>query len=214
MPKYKIYNMDDFHALYVDGELVLQTDDYYHVGEYFENLLGVENVFDVDIIDPETDEAYERLDLLEEKYGEVTSPACAKSPDLFLAGGISGTSDWQSLVCKMLENYDIQIANPRRPGMMDDPNLEPEQVEWEIDHLERSKMILFWFPGPDDHPIAMYELGRWTATDKKIFVGCPKDYKRRVNIEKQMEAIRPETPIHHSLSEMVNEIKEMGFNHS
>lgn len=82
--------------------------------------------------------------------------------------------------------------------------LEPEQVEWEIDHMERSSAIIFWFPGPGDHPIAMFELGRWANTDKPLVVGCPRDYKRRVNIVKQLEAVCPSLKVLNSLNEVVD----------
>lgn len=111
---------------------------------------------------------------------------------MFLAGGISGVGDWQSYAVNSLASRGISVANPRRPGMMSDPSLEPEQVRWEIDNLKRSRTILFWFPGPGDHPVAMYALGRCAITDKPLIVGCPPQYKRRVNIVTQLADVRPE----------------------
>lgn len=210
MTDYKIYNMDDYSALYEDGLMVRDGDQHY-IHEYLEQKLGVVNVDEENFIDPETDRAFDTLEALEASnkghsgVGLVTSPQIASDPDVFLAGGISGTTDWQARVGSDLVKAGLQVANPRRPGMMSDPTLEPAQVEWEIDHLERSKVIVFWFPGPGDHPIAMYELGRWAATDKPLIVGCPPDYKRRVNLVKQLEKMRPDVTVQSTLIQVMDE---------
>lgn len=121
-----------------------------------------------------------------------TAPEIAPAPDVFLAGGISGADDWQAEAARALSEQGLEVANPRRPGMFTDPSLEPEQIRWEHDHLSRAKTILFWFPGPGDHPIAMYELGYWLGQGKDLLVGCPQEYKRRVNIQTQVDLVRPD----------------------
>lgn len=121
-----------------------------------------------------------------------TSPQVAPKPDVFLAGGISGTEDWQEQAAEALSAQGLEVANPRRPGMFTNPSLEPEQIRWEHDHLSRATTVLFWFPGPGDHPIAMYELGYWLGQGKDILVGCPQSYKWRVNIQTQVDLVRPE----------------------
>lgn len=87
--------------------------------------------------------------------------------------------------------------------MFNDPGLEPDQVRWEADHLSRSSVILFWFPGPGDHPIAMYELGRWAATGRRLVVGCADTYPRRTNLITQMELVRPGLPVHNRLTDVI-----------
>lgn len=121
-----------------------------------------------------------------------TSPQVAPRPDVFLAGGISGTEDWQAQAAEALSAQGLEVANPRRPGMLADPSLEPEQIRWEHDHLSRARTVLFWFPGPGDHPVAMYELGYWLAQGKDLIVGCPQEYKRRVNLQTQVDLVRPD----------------------
>lgn len=81
-----------------------------------------------------------------------TSPQVAPRPDVFLAGGISGTENWQEQAAEALSAQGLEIANPRRPGMLTDPSLEPEQIRWEHDHLSLAKTVLFWFPGPGVAP--------------------------------------------------------------
>lgn len=109
--------------------------------------------------------------------------------DVFLAGGISGTEDWQSYAAAKLAAHGLVVANPRRPGVLD-PSLEPEQITWERRHMIYADIIMFWFPGPGDHPIAMYELGYWVhdhiTKNTILFVGCPDDYQQSTNIKVQM----------------------------
>lgn len=141
-----------------------------------------------------------------------TSPAVAPAPDVFLAGGISGTEEWQMEAARALANQGLVVADPRRPHMLLDPSLEPEQIRWEHDHLTRSAVILFWFPGPGDHPIAMYELGYWIGQDKPLVVGCPAGYKRRTNIETQVDLARPEVgPISDSLDEVIERVATLAL---
>lgn len=119
-----------------------------------------------------------------------TAPDIAPDPDVFLAGGITGTEEWQTPAAERLAAHGLSVANPRRSGLFNDPTLEPEQVRWERDHLARANVILFWFPGPGDHPIAMFELGYWLAQGKSLVVGCPPEYKRRVNIQTQIDLVQ------------------------
>jgi len=53
-----------------------------------------------------------------------------KDVKLFLAGGITGTEDWQSEVVKLLETSNLTLINPRRKNWDDiDLKLEPKIVE-------------------------------------------------------------------------------------
>lgn len=139
-----------------------------------------------------------------------TSPQAAPRPDVFLAGGISGTEDWQEHAAEALSAQGLEVANPRRPGMLADPSLEPEQVRWEHDHLSRARTVLFWFPGPEDHPVAMYELGYWLGQGKEnLLVGCPQESARRVNIQTQVDLVRPDFgQINNTLSGIIEDVAE------
>ena len=59
---YVKYVDDDYCALYRDGQLVVETDDYYHIGDYLENELRVESHYDsTDFIDPAKSKAFGTL---------------------------------------------------------------------------------------------------------------------------------------------------------
>lgn len=138
-----------------------------------------------------------------------TAPEIAPNPDVFLAGGISGTEDWQAVAARALSAQGLEVANPRRPGMLADPSLGPGQIRWEHDHLSRARTILFWFPGPGDHPIAMYELGYWLGQNKDLCIGCPQKYGRRMNIQTQVDLARPDFgQIDNMLKGVIEEVAE------
>lgn len=126
---------------------------------------------------------------------------------LFLAGGITNCPDWQSEMVTLLKNADITILNPRRKDFpINDPDAAPEQIKWEFDHLRKAKSISFWFPKESVCPIALYELGAWSMTDKPLFIGLHPDYQRKLDIEQQSSLIRPEIEIVYSLNELSSQI--------
>ena len=111
------------------------------------------------------------------------------SDKLFLAGGITNCPDWQSEAIQILKEKDkeylmnVFVLNPRRQNFpIDDPNAAMEQIAWEYKYLEKSNIILFWFSSGSLNPIVLYELGMWgnskNAKNKKIFIGCDKEYSR------------------------------------
>jgi len=123
-------------------------------------------------------------------YTEEGLSLPAKS--LFLAGGISGCENWQSRMVLHLTDVPIVIFNPRRKDFpIDDPKAAQAQIEWEYEYLRKASMILFWFPSETLCPIVLYELGAWSMTDKKIFVGVHPEYKRRQDVEIQTKLVRP-----------------------
>ena len=79
---------------------------------------------------------------------------------VYLAGGITGTPNWQQEIVKLLEHTDFVLFNPRRKHFpIDDPEASKLQIKWEYDHLRLVNKILFWFPSESICPIALYELG-------------------------------------------------------
>lgn len=129
---------------------------------------------------------------------------------LFLAGGISGCWDWQAeLVSQIKSLGDITVYNPRRKNfVMDDPKLAREQINWECHYLDFCNNIVFWFSHETIQPITLLEFGRWTASDKKLFIGCESLYPRREDVQVQLEFIRPEQRLHSSLKSLAQEINE------
>jgi hypothetical protein len=130
-----------------------------------------------------------------------------KQNTLFLAGGITGCPNWQYSLTFSLETTNLSILNPRRKHFpIDDPTAASEQIKWEFDHLRKAEFISFWFPKESICPIALYELGAWSMTDKILFVGCHPEYQRRLDIEEQTSLVRPDINIVYSLNELANQI--------
>lgn len=110
-----------------------------------------------------------------------------KNPSLFLAGGISGCSDWQASVAEAFASLcpDLVLLNPRRKNFnVSDDSESVKQIHWEFEHLRKASAILFWFPHETLCPITLFELGQWSVLagvlGKRLFVGCDPKYLRRV----------------------------------
>lgn len=106
---------------------------------------------------------------------------------LFIAGGISNTSDWQKILVKNLENVDGFVYNPRRDDFdLGDPQMTKAQIEWEYKYLTICQAVSFWFSPETLCPITLFELGWMLGQDKKIFIGYHPDYKRKEDIKIQV----------------------------
>lgn len=111
-------------------------------------------------------------------------------PIVFLAGSIEmGVADaWQDRVAEALNDLDVCVLNPRRDTW--DHSWEPkieneqfrEQVEWELNGLERSDVIVMYFDPRTKSPISLLELGLH-ATKNKIIVYCPEGFWRKGNVD-------------------------------
>src|SRR5437868_1246199 len=116
-------------------------------------------------------------------YIEALTEFDGPGPSVFLAGGISGTFDWQADVVARLADLPLVLLNPRRRNFpMDDPSAAHAQIEWEFRHLQRATAVLFWFPPETLCPIALYELGSRAATTQPLFVGTHPDYQRKLDV--------------------------------
>ena len=109
---------------------------------------------------------------------------------MFLAGSIEmGTApNWQGELITALGERDLTILDPRRAEWdaswrqsIDEPKFR-EQVEWELDGLERADLIAMWFAPETKAPITLLELGLH-ARAGKLVAGCPDGYWRKGNIE-------------------------------
>jgi hypothetical protein len=112
------------------------------------------------------------------------------SPTLFLAGSIEMGSAtlWQDQVIAALEAWPGTILNPRRPDWdsswrqsIDDARFR-EQVEWELDGLERATHVAMYFDPATRAPVTLCELGL-TARSGRLVVACPDGFWRKGNIE-------------------------------
>ena len=126
---------------------------------------------------------------------------------IFLAGGITGVSDWQKELREKISSLDIAVYNPRRANFdIKDPNASRKQITWEHDMLRKANIISFWFAPEAIQPIVLYECGAWTMTQKPILIGVDPKYQRKQDVEIQTELARPEVKIVSTLDDLANQI--------
>jgi len=130
----------------------------------------------------------------------------AKGYKIFLAGSIDqGTAiDWQvyiertinDMIIRMAEwrisdekkNYDVTIFNPRcdiwdaKLEQNKDNKRFREQVEWELNALDKADLIMFYFDPKSKSPVSLLELGLY-AQSGKVICCCPKGYWRKGNVD-------------------------------
>lgn len=136
---------------------------------------------------------------------------------VFIAGGITGCPDWHTEIFDLLGDTNLTLLNPRQENFpIDNPAASVAQIEWEFEHLDLADAILFWFPCETLCPIALYELGRWTAVEefgigyKPIFVGCHPDYQRLTDVKVQLGLARPEVAVVTDLRVLAGQVMEWG----
>ena len=124
--------------------------------------------------------------------------------EIFLAGSIEQgkAEDWQARLIKDIETLQLPddlpqthslrssliIYNPRRPDW--DSNLPQdsmnatlnEQINWELDHLEKADIICLYLDPKTTSPISLLELGIHIRSGK-LLVCCPPGFYRKANID-------------------------------
>lgn len=130
-------------------------------------------------------------------------------PTIFLAGSIEmGVAEnWQEKVSEPLSNKGYIIFNPRRDDW--DSSWEQDfsnpyfyqQVNWELDTLEKANHIIMYFSPETKSPISLLELGLF-ATSGKLLVCCPKGFWRRGNVD--IVCNKYYVPLFDSLEEIIN----------
>ena len=108
---------------------------------------------------------------------------------IFLAGTIDqGNSvDWQRQLIEDLKDEPIQFLNPRRDDW--DPTWDQsssnkdfkEQVNWELDSLRDSALIVMYFAPNSKSPISLLEMGLFK--DREMVVVCPEGFYRKGNVD-------------------------------
>lgn len=111
---------------------------------------------------------------------------------IFLAGSIEMgiAEDWQKKVTAALAGFDVLLLNPRRDHWdasweqkIENPKFK-EQVDWELDALDRADLILMYFVPETKSPITLLELGIHAAkTPQKLIVCCPDGFWRKGNVD-------------------------------
>jgi hypothetical protein len=109
---------------------------------------------------------------------------------VFLAGSIENgvAEDWQSILIEKISATDWVALNPRRPEWQSDwvqsieNPLFVEQVNWELEGLERADLIVMNFVPNTLSPISLLEFGLYARTGKLV-VCCPADFWRKGNVD-------------------------------
>jgi len=122
------------------------------------------------------------------------NPIPGKLPGIFLAGSIGGSTDgslandWQKTVEILLNNENIEIYNPRRidydstwKQTIENDKFK-EQVNWELNSLEKATVIILYFSPETQSPISLLELGLH-AQSGKLLVCCPEGFWRKGNVD-------------------------------
>lgn len=147
----------------------------------------------------------------EEKMLYIESPEVYRGQrkSLFLAGGITGCPDWQEQMKERLKDVDVVLLNPRRKNFpINDPTAAKAQIKWEHEHLRKASAILIWFPWETLCPIVLYELGAWSMTRKRLFVGVHPDYERKRDVKIQTRLARPDVEIVYNLGSLADQVKK------
>lgn len=136
-------------------------------------------------------------------------------PSLFLAGSIEmGTAmEWQDRVAVELAYADVVIYNPRRKDWdsswtqsIDNPQFN-EQVNWELDHIHRADIVMFYFDPFTKSPITLMELGVVSQLQNKdVYVCCEEPFWRKGNVD--ILCKRSNIKTFSSLEEMIAEVRQ------
>lgn len=119
--------------------------------------------------------------------------------DIFVAGSIEQgkAEEWQkeffSEIRKMRPAPNVALFNPRREDWnadwdqsADNKNLV-EQIEWELEHLEKANLIVMYLQPDTKSPISLLELGLFAkevfAMKKQMIVLCPEGFYRKANVD-------------------------------
>lgn len=133
-------------------------------------------------------------------------------PRVFLAGAIDGncTERWQDRAIAALDDMPGTVLNPRRDSWdaswgndLDDPRFT-EQVQWELDGLERADVILCWLPAGSMAPISLMEFGLH-ARSGKVLVGCAPAFYRHGNVA--AVCLRYGIPLYTTWAEVIDALR-------
>lgn len=113
-------------------------------------------------------------------------------PIIFLGGSIEmgSASEWQLELIERLKNEDCIILNPRRKEWdsswvqsKNNPKFV-EQVNWELDGVEMSDIVLICLEPDTKAPVSLLEFGLCvTQQHQEVMVYCPEGYWRKGNVD-------------------------------
>lgn len=132
---------------------------------------------------------------------------------IFLAGTIDmgNSEDWQTEFTKYFSEYTrLSFYNPRRESWdnsweqkYENPQFY-QQVNWELDALERADYIVLNLLPDSKSPITLLELGLF-AKSGKLLVCCPDEFYRSGNIQIVCDKYR--IPLYKNLTELKKDLK-------
>ena len=152
----------------------------------------------------------------------VTAPEILRGPEkplVFLAGSIEMNTAirWQDEVIKNLVHYSGTLLNPRRTAwdaswkqVASNPKFK-EQVTWELNGIEQSDYVAFYFDPRTKSPVTLLELGLALGLNKRIIIACPNGYWRKGNVD--ILASRNSMIVHNSLSDLIRALQAVLTKH-
>jgi len=134
--------------------------------------------------------------------------------DVFLGGSIEmGLAEpWQERLVELFKDTDLRFLNPRRTEwnsswVQEASNPQfAQQVNWELDALDYSDLIVFYFDPNTKSPITLMELGLYAASGKVIIVCCPDGFWRKGNVE--IVCQRHNVTLVNSFDELVDSVRK------
>lgn len=144
-----------------------------------------------------------------------TNKTSERTLKIFLAGSIEMgiAEDWQLKLIDHLRNlryrFPLEIYNPRRDDW--DSNWDTDftspqfnqQVNWELDNLERADLIIMNFLPDTKSPISLLELGLFAKSGKMLVV-CPKEFWKSGNVHTVCNRLN--IPLYESMEELLRDI--------
>ena len=135
------------------------------------------------------------------------------SVKVFLGGSIEmgKAENWQERVEKALDytEKEFRIYNPRRDDWdssweqtFENPQFS-QQVNWELNALENSDIVIMYFDPNTKSPISLLELGLY-AKSGKLLVCCSDGFWRKGNVDIVCEKYN--VPLFNSLETLIKHI--------
>jgi nucleoside 2-deoxyribosyltransferase len=112
-------------------------------------------------------------------------------PTIFLAGSIemNAAERWQEKIVQSFKSKNVSFFNPRRDDWnnavvqsVEDPVFR-EQVNWELNGIMGSDLVVFYIDPATKSPITLAELGLVVGLKKPAVVCCPDGFYRKGNVE-------------------------------
>lgn len=128
---------------------------------------------------------------------------------VFLAGSIEmgKAEDWQASLGMWLLTKDLNIFNPRRADWdsswiqsYENPQFS-QQVQWELNALDKSDIIVLYLSPGTVSPISLLELGLHAKSNKLVVI-CPDGFGRKGNVE--VVCCTYDIPLYGSIDEFIN----------